>query len=222
MLSAIAAVAMAKVHTIDWAIPTTGNSGANSQTIAVNDQVKFVWSGTHNVAQAGKDVFDSCGMMNGASIKASSSGWQEIFGGGSEGSHYFICTIGNHCASGMKIEIKVVPEGDPSLPPDSIPGGAAEKPCFPGSAKVTLASGKVSTVDTLKEGDSIVAATADGSLTTDTVSFLSLAKPSASVADFVHLRTASANLTLTPAHHLPVGKTCCSELKQAKDVVVET
>lgn len=52
ILAVAAATASAKIHTIDWKIPTTGNTGAYSQTIAVNDQIKLVWSGTHNVAQA--------------------------------------------------------------------------------------------------------------------------------------------------------------------------
>ena len=127
-LVALMAAANAKVHTIDWALPTTGNGGANSQIIAVNDQVKFVWTGNHNVAQAGKDVFDTCTQMSGASIKSSTSGFTEIFGGGSEGTHYFICTIGSHCDQGQKIAIKVVPAGDPSLPVAPPPPPGADPP----------------------------------------------------------------------------------------------
>ena len=93
-------------------------------------------------------------------------------------------------------------------------------PCFPSRAMVTLANGKSSRIDALKEGDSIVAADADGKLTTDTVSILSLAKPSAS-SEFVTLTTASgAELSLTKTHHVPFGAACCSMLKLAKDVKV--
>lgn len=97
-------------------------------------------------------------------------------------------------------------------------GGGAD-PCFPSSSKVTKANGDVITVDDLKEGDVIVAATADGKLATDTVSVLSLAKPAAS-AQFVTLSTANATLSLTEGHHIPFGEACCSMLKKAKDVVV--
>lgn len=84
---------------------------------------------------------------------------------------------------------------------------------------VTFANGTASRVDKIKEGDKIVAATADGSLTTDTVSLLSIAKPEATVDKFITLSTAAgASLTLTPTHHLPVGPECCSTLKMAKDV----
>ena len=86
---------------------------------------------------------------------------------------------------------------------------------------MTKADGTSSRVDALKEGDKIVAATADGSLTTDTLSLLSIAHPEATVDKFITLSTAAgASLTLTPNHHLPVGPACCSTLKMAKDVSI--
>ena len=85
---------------------------------------------------------------------------------------------------------------------------------------VTKADGSLVRIDSLKEGDKIVAAHADGALTTDTVSLLSIAKPEAQ-ADFLSLSTAAnATLTLTTEHHVPVGAECCSTLKKAKDVKV--
>ena len=78
-------------------------------------------------------------------------------------------------------------------------------------------------LDTLKEGDAIVAATADGALTTDTVSLLSIANPDKSVASYISLITASnSSLTVTAGHHLPVGLSCCATLQLAKDVAVGT
>ena len=77
----------------------------------------------------------------------------------------------------------------------------------------------MTTVDNLKDGDAIVAATADGKLTTDTVSVLSLAKPMAS-AQFVTLTTESTTIKLTEGHHVPFGEACCSMLKKAKEVQV--
>ena len=75
-------------------------------------------------------------------------------------------------------------------------------------------------IDALKQGDAILAGTADGAITTDIVSALSIAQPETH-ATFLTLTTASgANLTLTPEHHVPVGATCCSTLKQAKDLVI--
>ena len=84
---------------------------------------------------------------------------------------------------------------------------------------MTLADGTKTNIEALKEGDHIVAADADGALTTGSVSILSLAKPSAS-AQFVTITTQSTTLSLTPGHHLPFGEACCSMLKKAKDVEV--
>ena len=99
---------------------------------------------------------------------------------------------------------------------------ASSDPCFPSSAIVTKADGTPSRIDALKEGDEIVAATDDGTLTTDSVSLLSIAKPEVKgVNAYVALTTAlNKTLTLTPGHHVPVGAACCSMLKQAKDVEV--
>jgi len=97
----------------------------------------------------------------------------------------------------------------------------SEDPCFPSSSMITKADGNPSRIDALKEGDMIVAATAEGTLTTDKVSLLSIAMPEAHAKSFLALTTAAnTTLTLTPGHHVPVGAVCCSTLKKAKDVEV--
>ena len=76
-------------------------------------------------------------------------------------------------------------------------------------------------MDELKEGDEIVAATAEGTLSTDTVSLLSIAKPEASASEYIVLTTAAnQTLTLTASHHVPVGEGCCSKVKVAKEIAV--
>jgi len=91
-------------------------------------------------------------------------------------------------------------------------------PCFPSSAMVTLANGTSARMDTLREGDEIIVATAAGGLTTDIVSLFSLADHT-TVGSFVRLTTeGNASLALTPTHHLSVGSVCCAILKQALDV----
>ena len=105
---------------------------------------------------------------------------------------------------------------NPSPPPSAPTNG--NNPCFPSSSIVTKADGTPSRIDALKEGDEIVAATHDGTIGTDTVSLLSIAKPEAE-ATFVSLVTdANVTISLTPGHHLPIGESCCSSLKTAKDV----
>lgn len=63
-----------------------------------------------------------------------------------------------------------------------------------------------------------MAATADGTLSNDEVTLLSIALPEAT-APFMSLSTNSATLKLTAEHHLPIGSTCCNNVKKAKDVV---
>jgi hypothetical protein len=58
-------------------------------------------------------------------------------------------------------------------------GSGNDNPCFPSSATVTMADGTTSRIDALKAGDAIIATTIDGTLTTDTVSPLSIAYPTA-------------------------------------------
>jgi hypothetical protein len=119
------------------------------------------------------------------------------------------------------------PPPSPSPPPVAesqtpiVDADAGGNPCFPSEALVTMADGTPHRLDALRAGDAIVAARADGTLTTDTVSTLSLADAYVQGTTFVVLTTASGrNLTLTPTHHVPVGAACCADLKQAKDVVV--
>ena len=107
----------------------------------------------------------------------------------------------------------------PPSPPPAADAGA--NPCFPSDALVTMVDGTPRRLDALRAGDTIVAARADGSLTNDIVSHLSLADADVKGTSFVVLTTESGrNLTLTPTHHVPVGATCCANLKEAKDIVV--
>lgn len=110
------------------------------------------------------------------------------------------------------------PPPSPSPPP---PSSSTSNPCFPSSSIVTRADGTLSRIDALKEGDEIVAATHDGTITTDTVSLLSIDMPEAKESAYIALAfDANRTLTLTPSHHVSVGAVCCSTLKQAKDVEV--
>jgi hypothetical protein len=98
------------------------------------------------------------------------------------------------------------------------PAAGEVAPCFPSSATVVLASGAKRSLDALQVGDEIVVATAEGVLTTDTVSALSLADNDA-VSTFLVLSTATGrNVTLTEAHHIPVGPSCCATLKTASEI----
>ena len=96
----------------------------------------------------------------------------------------------------------------------------SDNPCFPSSSIVNKADGTPTRLDALKEGDKIVSATAEGSLTIDTVSLLSISQPD-DRDTFLTLSTeANRTLTVTGEHHLPVGAECCMHLRKAKEVGV--
>jgi hypothetical protein len=119
------------------------------------------------------------------------------------------CSYSN--LAGLTYKATFIP---PPAPPES-------DPCFPSSAMVTKADGRAVRLDALKDGDEIVSATADGVITTDSVSMLlSVAQPEAD-ATFITLTTNGGSvLNLTAEHHLPVGAACCSTLKKAAEVAV--
>lgn len=101
-------------------------------------------------------------------------------------------------------------------PPPPLAFGLVVDPCFPSSAKVTLADGQSVRVDALKQGAAIIAATIDGKITTDTISIVSIARPEVE-ATFVSIFTDVGKiLNLTAEHHIPVGEECCTRLKKAK------
>ena len=97
----------------------------------------------------------------------------------------------------------------------------ADAPCFPSTATVVMENGTRVSVATLTEGDAIVAATAEGAMTIDTVTPLSITKPNPRARRFITLTTSTNHsLRLTPEHHLPVGESCCANLKVAQSVTV--
>lgn len=68
-------------------------------------------------------------------------------------------------------------------------------------------------------GDLVLAASEDGTLYYDEVSFLSLHSTDVPTAFFTQLTgEGNATILLTATHHVSVGLTCCSEVRQAKDV----
>jgi len=92
-------------------------------------------------------------------------------------------------------------------------------PCFPGDATVVRESGVIVRLDELEAGDKVKAADASGAFYYDEVSRFSYADYTKKLA-FVTLATAKSSLRLTAEHRVPVGASCCSTLKKAKDVAV--
>jgi len=94
-------------------------------------------------------------------------------------------------------------------------------PCFPATARVTLADGTQKQIDQLSEGDAILAATLEGGLALDTVSLLSIADKTAKSKRFRQVTTdGKLSLNATSEHHVATGAKCCSQIKKLGELKV--
>ncbi|KAI3495945.1 hypothetical protein L1887_38293 [Cichorium endivia] len=110
-----------------WATPTGGDpysTWASRHTFVVGDVLVFNFaSGSHTVANVTKSSFDNCNIGNPLSIQTNGPATFTIT---TVGSHYFICTILNHCSLNQKLTISAntnidtgntpSPESPPSAP----------------------------------------------------------------------------------------------------------
>ncbi|KNC98513.1 uncharacterized protein SPPG_06209 [Spizellomyces punctatus DAOM BR117] len=99
----------------------------NSLQIAVGDTVKFTWAGgPHTVTQMGNNG-DACSPL----VGGVDSGKLNVTGTfalrfNTPGGRLFGCTVGQHCANGMKMNIDVLQAGaSPSAPPPTQTGAPA-------------------------------------------------------------------------------------------------
>jgi len=208
-----------EVISLTWSIPTRAPFTIPPISANINDTVAFTWSSWHNVYRsASREDFDGCMKTGGAVVASVASGGTFYFTASVPGEYLFICTVGGHCASGQKVAITVA---DPPPPPTPPMPPMSPVSCFPSTAIVSMRDGARKTIDTLREGDEILAATAgDGRLVYDAVSLFSLADPAADAALLTLVTDSNATLTLTPTHRLPIGAACCAVSEQARHVTV--
>ncbi|XP_059311242.1 basic blue protein-like [Lycium ferocissimum] len=77
------------------------NDWPNDKIFKVGDVIEFKYpTGIHNVVQVSKAGFDSC---DGTGGQVFSSGDDKITL--AQGTTYFICSIGQHCANGVKAAV---------------------------------------------------------------------------------------------------------------------
>ena len=101
-------------------VPTFANAAAkaitwayNAQTVTMmtTDTLTISWSGTHDV------YYSTTGTCSGGTVKAASSSsgsYTTTSGQMDVGTHYFYCSIGSHCSSGMYVTVNVVSAPIPS------------------------------------------------------------------------------------------------------------
>jgi len=90
---------------ISWVIPM------NPQEIIVTkgSEVTFEWTGNHDVYKSNsKADFDSCTKTGGTQEGPAANGgsWKQTLI--TIGTHYYICSVGGHCAAGQKVAVTVV------------------------------------------------------------------------------------------------------------------
>ncbi|KAL5223014.1 hypothetical protein ABZP36_027727 [Zizania latifolia] len=144
-----AAAASAKTFTVGdaqgWAVGPDYTSWVNGKSFAVGDQLLFNFVGQHTVTEVTKGDYDNCA-VSGNSINNTNSSPATI-DLATAGAHYFICTIGAHCTSGMKVAVTVAASssGTPPTPPSTTPGtpptpttpGTTPPPATPGTTPPT-------------------------------------------------------------------------------------
>ncbi|KAK3025872.1 hypothetical protein RJ639_042301 [Escallonia herrerae] len=88
-----------------WTIPAVGDimykTWASQKDFELGDILVFNWNGTHNVAKVTKEDYDNCNSTN--ALVAIQTASPANFTLDTNGSHYFICSIDNHCGRGQKV-----------------------------------------------------------------------------------------------------------------------
>ncbi|ERM93676.1 hypothetical protein AMTRI_Chr03g56560 [Amborella trichopoda] len=147
----------AVVHTLGgstgWTVPPSSSfytTWANGQKFEMGDSLLFNFStGAHNALEVSKSEYDAC--TANSPIQAYSTGPATVELS-KTGTHYYLCSFGQHCISGQKVAVNVVsattspsprsspsPVGTPSSSPKASPSpkapapssGAPESPVLP-------------------------------------------------------------------------------------------
>ncbi|XP_024026081.1 umecyanin-like [Morus notabilis] len=104
-----------------WGIPANNDfydDWTNNKTFRVGDQLSFNWTaGTHDVAEVNENDYDNCTKV---SIVIASP---VVINLTKPGEHYFICTIGDHCQRGQKLDIEVQAANSTAPPPSGTTTG---------------------------------------------------------------------------------------------------
>ncbi|KDP30270.1 hypothetical protein JCGZ_17052 [Jatropha curcas] len=108
---------------LGWTVPPNNSVGyyenwANNKTFQIGDSLLFNWTGTHTATEvANEEEYNNC-TKTGIVIVTSGV----IVPLASNGTRYFVCSVGNHCEQGMKVAVKVGNGiAPPALPPSAAP-----------------------------------------------------------------------------------------------------
>ena len=104
---------LAATKTINWRTQSQGGQ-YDEITIESGDSLRFEWSGGHDVFKVNsKSDFDNCDTgMNPPSNRLESGNSKKVTTTPDVGTHYYICTYGNHCSWGQKIKVTVTAKAE--------------------------------------------------------------------------------------------------------------
>ncbi|KAF8024911.1 hypothetical protein BT93_F1915 [Corymbia citriodora subsp. variegata] len=97
MLACLGGTAAATEYFVEWAAGKNFKGG---------DTLKFVWNGTHNVANVSKEEYDSCTKVS--SVFQGGDPFAFTLPADANGLYYFICTVDSHCENGQKLAITAI------------------------------------------------------------------------------------------------------------------
>jgi len=114
-----------------WALNVDYSTWASGKTFAVGDKLVFKYAvGSHDTLVVNKAAYDSCLITNPLSSHTSGNDTITL---DSTGTTYYICGIGSHCSSGMKLAVTVgaaSPQSPPTIgsPVPSPPPNSTDSP----------------------------------------------------------------------------------------------
>ncbi|WVZ65275.1 hypothetical protein U9M48_014670 [Paspalum notatum var. saurae] len=109
LVAGCAALASAATYTVGdsqgWTTGVDYTSWASAKSFGVGDKLAFSYvAKAHTVTEVSKSGYDSCSGANALSDDDTGSTTVPL---ATPGTHYFICNIPGHCASGMKLAVTV-------------------------------------------------------------------------------------------------------------------
>ncbi|KAI8570723.1 hypothetical protein RHMOL_Rhmol01G0058500 [Rhododendron molle] len=112
-----------------WTIPSSAafySNWAANKNFTVGDILVFNFvTGAHDVATVTKTSYDSCSSASPIAIQTTGPANVTL----TTGEHYFICTVGQHCANGQKLSVNVpAAAGSPTPTPSPSPSPASPTP----------------------------------------------------------------------------------------------
>ncbi|XP_030553439.2 umecyanin-like [Rhodamnia argentea] len=124
-----------------WTAPPNITPGyydewAAGKTFRGGDTLKFVWNGTHNVANVTKEEYDNCTKVD--SVFEGGIAVSLTLPASANGPYYFISTVGSDCENGQKLAINVV-----SLTPTESPNGSASSIAIGAFSMLVLVSSSI-------------------------------------------------------------------------------